>query len=74
MEGINKLRAMTEWFNSQSEYLTDGMSFKQLERIFDYSVKNELQYMDEDYLFSDNIDIKDREKAIKFLSILRKFK
>lgn len=71
MEGINKLRAMTMWYNEQSEYITDGLSFKQLEKIFDYSVINDLAYVDNDYLYSGEVTEKERIKYYKFLTKLK---
>ncbi len=72
MEGINKLRALTMWYNDQSEYLTEGLSLKSLIKLFDYSVKHQLPYMDDDYLYSDSLDEKTRVKALNFLRHLRK--
>ncbi len=72
MEGINKLRAMTMWYNDQSEYLTEGLSLKSLVKLFDFSVKHQLPYMDDDYLYRGNVDEKTRIKAVRFLCLLRK--
>ena len=69
---INKLRAMQLWFDLQSEYFNDQFkSIKQLEKIFDYSRKNNLEFMDNDYLYSDNVTEEEREGALKFINRIK---
>jgi hypothetical protein len=70
MEAINKLRAMQRWFDMQDE----GMNFKfksvkGMEDAFDYSVENNLEFIDEDYLFS--ADFTDNERAKHIKNILK---
>jgi hypothetical protein len=53
MEAIEKLRSMTSWYNAQSEYINQRVtSVAQLEKVYDYAIKNNLEYIDEDYLLS----------------------
>lgn len=63
---------MNDWFNNQTESLTDDLSFRDLEKLFDYSVKNNLPYIDDDYLYSGEVTEEERIKALKFISKLRK--
>lgn len=43
---------MTNWYNCQNEGLTDGLTtISQLERMYDYANENDLEFMDDDYLF-----------------------
>lgn len=67
MEGINKLRAMNDWFNNQTESLTDDLSFRDLVKLFDYSVKNELPYMDNDFLYSGEVTEEEQKKHYNLL-------
>lgn len=68
MEAINKLRAMQRWFDMQCEYFNDQFkTLKQMEQVFDYSTNNNLEFMDNDYLFSGEITEEEKNKALKFL-------
>jgi uncharacterized lipoprotein YehR (DUF1307 family) len=52
MEAIDKLRKMVDFFNEQME--SENSSFKSikgLEKAYDYAMKNNLEYIDYDYLY-----------------------
>ena len=68
MDAIDKLRIMQNWFDMQSEYFNQQFkSIKQLEQIFDYAQANKLEFMDNDYLFSHNLEEEERKEALKFI-------
>lgn len=72
MNGINKLRAMQRWFDMHDEHFNDQFNtVKQLEQLFDYSIKNNLDFMDEVYLFSNEIMAIERKKALKFINKIK---
>lgn len=73
MVAIDKIRRMHIWFDHQSEYFNDQFkTINQLEAVFNYAQEHNLEFMDNDYLFSDYIEPKEREAALKFISkILR---
>jgi hypothetical protein len=65
MIAIEKLRAMTNWFNYQNEGLTDGLTHVfQLELLYDYAKENELEFIDDEYLWSDNVTKEERQNAL----------
>ena len=65
MEAINKLRAMQRWYDMQSEGMNFNFnSLKGMEKAFDYSIKNHLEFIDNDYLFSAITDDNERAKHI----------
>lgn len=71
MEAIEKLRQMTEWFNLQSEYFNQRFkTVEQLEKVYDYAKKNNLEFLDDDYLYSGEIEEQERVKVIKFIDKL----
>ena len=73
MEAIEKLRAMQNWFDLQSEYFNQQFkTIKQLEQIYDYAQANSLEFMDNDYLFSDNLEEEERKTALKFIEKIKK--
>lgn len=73
MQAIDKLRIMQSWFDYQSEAFNMLFtSLKQLEQVFDYAQKNSLEFMDSDYLNSDNVTEEERKQANKFLKQILK--
>ncbi len=51
MNGIDKLRRIVDWANSQSEYVNEKFkTIKGLEKAFDYATANNLEFIDDDYL------------------------
>lgn len=72
MEAIEKLRAMTEWYNNQSEYSNYAFnSLKGLERAYDYARASNLEFIDNDYLF-DNFEGAELEKHLKAINKFQK--
>lgn len=72
MIAIEKLRAMTDWYNWQNECLTDGLTtISQLERMYDYAKANDLEFIDDDYLFG-NCEEEEARAAQLFKTNLRK--
>lgn len=71
MEAINKLRRMQSWYDSQSEGMNfEFKSLKGMEMAFDYSIENNLEFIDNDYFF--NIDMTEKEK-INHIKAINKF-
>lgn len=71
--GIEKLRKMNSWFDMQSEYFNEQFQhISQLQLLYDYAVKNKLEFLDMDYLYSSNLDDKEREDALKFINKVKK--
>jgi hypothetical protein len=70
MEAINKLRAMQRWYDMQSEGMNFNFkSIKGMEKAFDYSIENNLEFIDNDFLFS--ADFTDNERAKHIKNILK---
>jgi hypothetical protein len=69
METIDKLRAMHSWYDMQSESMNyQFKSIKGMEMAFDYAIKNNLEFIDNDYLISgifSNDEIKTHIQKIK---------
>ena len=75
MEAINKLRAMQRWYDMQSEYMNFAFkSLKGMEKAFDYSIEHDLEFIDDDYLFSDNFTESERVKHIKSILKFQSFR
>ena len=65
MTTVNKLRAMQRWFDMQNEGMNfEFKSLKGMEKAFDYSIANNLEFIDNDYLF-DNFEREERNAHIK---------
>ena len=72
MEAIDKLRIMVNWLDNQSELLNSCFnSIKGLEKAYDYAIDNNLEFIDNDYLYS-NFEGKELELHIKEISKLQK--
>lgn len=62
---------MTNWYYWQNEGLTDGLTtISQLERMYDYANENDLEFMDDDYLFG-NCSEEEQRIVQKFKRELR---
>lgn len=62
---------MTGWYNWQNEGLTDGLTtISQLERMYDYAKANDLEFIDDDYLFG-NCEEEEQRIVHKFKRDLR---
>lgn len=73
MEAINKLRIMQSWYDSQSEGMNfEFKSLKGMEMAFDYSIENNLEFIDNDYFFNIDITEKERTKHIKAINKFQK--
>jgi hypothetical protein len=72
MEAINKLRAMKQWFDMQSEYMNFGFkSLKGMEQAFDYSIKHGLEFIDNDYFNTIDMPQSEKNKHIKAINKLQ---
>jgi hypothetical protein len=72
MEAIEKMRSIVNWANNQSEYLNYKFkTIQQIEKAYNYADKNNLSFLDDDYLYSE-CDEKTRVNALKFIQNLTK--
>ena len=73
MEAIGKLRNLVNWFNMQSEYFNQQFTtINQLEKVYDYAMKHNLEFMDNDYLLELNHE--ELDNAISFINNIKKSK
>jgi hypothetical protein len=73
MQAIEKLRAINNWMNWQCEYINyEFKSIKGIEKAYDYAQKNNLEFIDNDYLYNE-CEEEERKKHInninKFMQI-----
>ena len=73
MNAIEKLRAISNWADWQCEYINyEFKSIKGIEKAYDYAQKNNLEFIDNDYLYNE-VEEEERKKHIdnlnKFMQI-----
>jgi hypothetical protein len=72
MEAIEKLRNIVEWANLQSEHFNYSVkSLKAFELLHDYAQKNNLAFIDDDYLYNECTE-EERAKFYKFFKKVNK--
>ena len=65
---------MQRWFDMQNEGMNfEFKSLKGMEKAFDYSIANNLEFIDNDYLF-DTFEIEERNAHIKQIIKFQKLK
>ena len=75
MYAIDKLRAIASWADYQNEgFNLQFTTINQIERVYDYAQKNNLEFMDSEYLCSDNVTVEERREATAFLKKVLKQK
>jgi hypothetical protein len=74
MNAIEKLRAMANWASWQSEAINyEFKSIKGIEKAYDYAQKNNLEFIDNDYLYNE-VEEEERKKHIDNINIFMKIK
>ena len=74
MEAIEKLRNIINWYDFQSEYINEQFkSIKGLEMAYDYAQKNDLEFIDDDYIYSE-VEEGERPKHIQNINKFKKIK
>jgi|688.fasta_scaffold806239_2 hypothetical protein len=74
MQAIEKLRAINNWAEWQNEGVNQQFkSIKGLEMAFDYAQKNNLEFIDNDYLYYE-VEEEERKKHIDNINKFMKIK
>lgn len=69
MKAIEKLRNIVEWANYQSEHFNYSVkSLKAFELLYDYAKQNNLEFIDDDYLYNECKE----EERVKFYKFFKK--
>jgi hypothetical protein len=72
MKAIEKMRLICAWADNQSEYLNESIkSIKAFELLYDYAQKNNLDFLDNDYLYNECTE-EERAKFYKFFKKVNK--
>jgi hypothetical protein len=74
MNAIEKLRAINTWANWQSEAINyEFKSIKGIEKAYNYAQKNNLEFIDNDYLYS-QVEEDERQAHIDNINKFMKIK
>lgn len=66
MTPIEKMRSIVDWANNQSEYINEQFkSIQAIEQAYDYCKKNGFSFIDDDYIYSGNLDEKEQKALLK---------
>ena len=69
MTTIEKMRLVVSWADNQSEYLNESIkSIKAFILLYDYAQKNNLAFIDDDYLYNECTE----EERVKFYKFFKK--
>ena len=64
-----KLKRMLKWLDYQNQFFNDQFqNIAQLEMLYDYSVNNDIEFLDAEYLMSDNITEEEYKNAKEFIN------
>lgn len=74
MDAIDKVRLMANWFDFQSEHFNQRIkTVNDIEKVYDYAVANDLEFMDEDYLFGE-LEEKERDRHMNVVNKMLRYK
>ncbi len=63
---IEKMRLIVEWANNQSEYINEQFkSLKAIETAYDYCQEKNIPFIDNDYIFSGNLEEHEQNEILK---------
>ncbi len=72
MSAIDKLRTIGVWTNFHDESFNQKFNeIASFEKLYDYAKENNLEFMDDAYLFSGELEKEEIEKAIEFINTLK---